>query len=205
MSRSYRHGRHNVEKMPWWRRPWNKEWWAARPYRYHSPSKHNNWWFKRALSKAERRAARIALALFVLACNPVGPEDRTLQDVVGRWDLQIVRPEQCTDAVAGGPLFLNLTSGPYDLGEAGVVNFVDDWDVNDRTPLRLTLIGHMDVRAGTLEFRLWKSPLQSGSLLAGQLNEANSFTGTLRDPIPGFDANFVAFGSCTYSVTGTVR
>ncbi len=56
MSRS-KHGKHYTEKQPWWRRPWMKEWWSARPFSTLGPFKHNRWW-KRATHKRERQQGK---------------------------------------------------------------------------------------------------------------------------------------------------
>jgi hypothetical protein len=59
MSRSWRHGKHNIEKLPWWKQPWNKEWWSRRPYSMTGPLRHANKWLKRRVHKRERRDQEI--------------------------------------------------------------------------------------------------------------------------------------------------
>ena len=58
MSRSHRHGKHNIEKWPWWRQPWNKKWWAARPFSGTGPLRRGNAFLKRLLHKKERRTVQ---------------------------------------------------------------------------------------------------------------------------------------------------
>lgn len=151
------------------------------------------------------RSRRLVVLLVVgaLACGgDATSPTRRLADVTGTWTFTMAsRAGQCTGAAGGGPLYASLSAGSYAPSEQGLVNFVDAWDVTNAQPYRFSLIGHMTVGSGDVEFRLWKQPLTTGSLLVGTLDAQNHFTGTLTDPIPGYAPNFVT-GSCVFPVTG---
>lgn len=147
----------------------------------------------------------LVVLVIVAACSgedPTSAPTRRLADLTGRWVFQMQsRAGQCQGAAGGGPLYVDLTADPYSPSETGLVNFVDSWDVENRSPLRFTLIGSARVAEGEIDFRLWKAVLSAGSELVGTLDAQNNFTGTLADPIPGYSANFV-LGSCVFPVTG---
>jgi len=152
---------------------------------------------------------QVAVFMVLVACGgdttaPAREAVLTLGGVVGTWVMDVQGNSSCIGAAGDSQRFITLTSDQDPTTTREAVNFVDKWEVVDPPRFDWPVTGNIDLRTGALELRLWLRLLEVGSLLTGTVDLQSNFTGTLRDPIPGFSPHFV-LGSCAFQVTGSRR
>ena len=164
----------------------------------------------------EKNKRRYAFGVWFLILALVGcgngtepeqePEQLSLADVVGAWVVEVPANPSCAPPGPASQRFIHLTAGAYSLAtRGGVVNFVDDWEIVDPPRFEWPVTGNIDLDTRVLKLRLWLRMLDVGSQLTADLSsDGRTLTGTLSDPIPGYDAHFV-LGSCSWEVTGRKR
>lgn len=148
----------------------------------------------------------LTLACFSSACSGDGltepKSELTAEVVAGSWTFTLSNEAgTCSGAAGGGDITIRLSGTSADVIGGSVLNFTtDSWGTPTDTFGQIT--GHIDLTTGDIELRVWKGVLENGALLTGTVTKSLTFSGTLMDPIPGFDPIFV-FGSCTFDVTGS--
>lgn len=148
----------------------------------------------------------LALLATVAGCSgddSSGPDSTlTAEQVAGAWTFTLSdESATCTGAAGGGDISVRLSGTSADVS-GDILNFTsDDWGGDPSTTFG-QITGNIRLNSGALDLRVWKGVLVNGAQLTGTVKNNLTFTGTLRDPLPGYGAIFV-FGSCTFDVTGS--
>jgi hypothetical protein len=138
----------------------------------------------------------LAAVLLAAACGSDNGPNTGLDeaDLFGKWTMEMAPNPSC---MPGGGGTITFAIDGSQVSEAGgdVRNLVTAWQFG-------TVTGTADLGAGQMNLLIWRSTLDTGASLSGTFTATGTFTGTLRDPAPGFDPAFV-IGSCTFQVSGT--
>lgn len=133
------------------------------------------------------------------------PTSITLGDAAGFWEFTVQRNAACFGGRSDIKLFVNLgLDGRNPSLSDGDASFQDLWEIVDPPRFEWTVMGSVNLDTGRVELRLWLLINQIGSELTGTMTKGGSFSGSLLDPLPGANPNFVV-GSCTFEVTGFKR
>lgn len=142
----------------------------------------------------------VSLPLFFLGCSDPGPSV-SAEQLHGRWEFDRQANSSCGGASGDATYYFRVRSGSIE--PSGVLNIVEPWDIQPQPRFDWTVTGNINVEARTVELSFWHTVLETGAEFVGTIDLLSlQVTGTLRDPKPGYNPHFTAFGPCTFQMTG---
>lgn len=137
----------------------------------------------------------VVTGILLAACDTTEPSGLTPADVNGTWNLSFT--EACG---APSTTAFHLTVSFLDDGQTGTVGSY--WVVGSSS-LQRAATGQIRFSDGKMDLLLWGQINQSALALTGTVTEGGQFSGTARDPAPGYGGVFVLGSVCDYTVAGT--
>ena len=149
------------------------------------------------LRSVRRSVAKRGLVFctLVVACSGGSSEPTGLTgaDANGTWALTFA-------SACGSPssTIFYVTLGFRDDGQTGDVGSY--WVIGTGS-LQRAATGQIRFSDGQVDVHLWGTRNQSAVRLSGTMRRGGEFTGTARDPAPGYSSVF-SFGTCDFTVSG---